>query len=215
MTEIMDTWLPKISTVIVAFFIIWVVLNNWVAGLSIGDFSAQRLQLIVARSVPITAIIMLFAVIRLYYRRMTSGIPSNFRKGVAYFVGFAFTLIIGLTYGASSVPYSYTQMVLTRAVGEACASSWIAITMVSMVCRGWLVRTKEAAVMAFVGLFQLFGVGMIGNMVLPEIGDFGIWLMRFPAVGANNAMWLTTYIALISIVGRIITGKQKLRATAR
>jgi len=215
MSSFLEEWVPKISTAFCVFCIIWIIADTYMVGIGYGGFTATNLQRVQQRAGPITGIVMSINVIRLYVRRLRSTDSSLRTKGIMYFVGAIVTAIIGLGFGRFSEAFAFQQIALSRVVGEACSSGWIAITYVSLIVRGYMVRTKEGILMAFVGMAELFAQGGIGNLFLPQYADLGIWIMRYPGVGANNAMWFTTYIALLSVVGRVIIGKQKLRATAR
>lgn len=212
MSRILSTWAPKVTTGACIIIIFAILADTYiVGGLKYGSISVSAVLAINTRAVPIVALVMVYSLLLLYWRRLTGNDPYMRRKGLSFFVALASILIVGLGFGVLSAPYTIMSRAIVQLAGDA-GSFWIAVTFVSLMCRGYMVKSKEGLIMASVGILELYGQGAIGWLFGAPIGDLGIWLMRFPSIGANNAMWFTTYIALISVVGRIVVGKQKLRA---
>ena len=212
MSRILQTWAPRVTTAACIIVIFAILADTYiVGGLKWESISVSAVLAINTRSTPIVALMMVYSLLLLYWRRLTGADPYMKRKGLAFFGALIVTLAIGLGFGVLSAPYTILSRAVVQLAGDA-GSFWIAVTFCSLMVRGYMVKSWEGLIMASVGILELYGQGAIGWLFGPQIGDFGIWLMRFPSIGANNAMWFTTYIALISVTGRILVGKQKLRA---
>jgi len=204
--------IPTIAKIIGAVTIILVIADYFVVGgLGTTPWNITTLNAINTRSKPLITIIMVGTLVRLYYGRVRSGDSVLRRKGFIFFVGMALTLAIGGYFGYVSAPYSVLTRVLVQAVTET-GSCWIGIVYVAAVVRGYIINSYEGVVMAIPGLIELFALGGIGNLILPQLGDLGIWIVRYPNVGGNIPIAFAANIATISIAARIITGRQKLRA---
>ncbi|MDQ1281370.1 MAG: hypothetical protein QG670_2635 [Thermoproteota archaeon] len=210
LSDLMERALPKATVIVAALIMIGIVVDGYIqGGLGYGPWSMKNLNAMVSNATPVVTVIMLWSWFRLYYRRARSPNVSMKLKGTFFFVGFFVAVGIAIVYGVMSSQYQNLAVVLRR-VNDETGSYWIAVIFTSLVVRGALVKSWEGVIIAVTCLAQVWGVGGVGNYLLPQLGDFGIWLMRWPGVGANNALWFATYIALISVCGRIMIGKQKL-----
>jgi hypothetical protein len=223
LSRILEEYLPKFTTTACSLIIILVVVDTYISGgLNLGmligstnptlrNISVTRLIAVNTRAVAIVTMVMTYALVQLYFRRLRSDDRSMQRKGIFFMVGLALMLAAGLIFGPLAPTYSMLAVMVQQVVLEG-GSYWIGITFTALMVRGYMVRSKEGIIMAAAGLLELYGQGNLGSFFLPQLGDAGIWVMRYPALGVNNAMWLATYIGLITICGRIIIGRQKLRA---
>lgn len=216
----LETWMPKITAVVASILIILVIADAYIVGginlgrLGIGlpaNASVTNLLNVNTRAGVIISIVMTGALMQLYFRRLRGEDRAMQRKGLFFFVGMATILAVGLIWGPLSQQYSVAGTLISQAVNEG-GQYWIGVVYAALIVRGYMVRSKEGMLMAAVGLIELWGVGNIGSIFLPQLGDFGIWIMRYPALGVNNVLWLTQYVGVVIICGRIIIGKQKLRA---
>lgn len=223
MSRLFDEYLPKITTVACSIIIVLVVADTYISGgLNLGlilgskdptlkNISVTRLIAVNTRAVAVVTIVMTYALVRLYFRRMRGEDRNMQRKGFFFMIGMGIMLVAGLIWGPLTPTYSMLAVMVQQVVLEG-GSYWIGITFTALMVRGYMVRSKEGIIMAVAGLVELYGQGNLGSFFLPQLGDLGIWVMRYPALGVNSAMWFATYIGLITICGRIIIGKQKLRA---
>ena len=214
----LETYVPKLATVVASILIILVIWDAYVVGgfnlrfLGLpGTASVSNLMNVNTRSTIVITIVMTYALVQLYWRRLRGQDRAMQRKGLFFFVGMVAMLIVGIAFGPLSQQYSIVGTVISQAVNEG-GQYWIGVVYAALIVRGYMVRSKEGLLMATVGLIELWGVSNLGSIFLPQLGDFGIWIMRYPALGVNNVLWLTQYVGVIVICGRIIIGKQKLRA---
>jgi len=214
----LETYVPKLATVVASILIILVIWDAYVVGgfnlrfLGLpGTASVSNLMNVNTRSTIVITIVMTYALVQLYWRRLRGQDRAMQRKGLFFFIGMAAMLIVGIAFGPLSQQYSIVGTVISQAVNEG-GQYWIGVVYAALIVRGYMVRSKEGLLMATVGLIELWGVSNLGSIFLPQLGDFGIWIMRYPALGVNNVLWLTQYVGVIVICGRIIIGKQKLRA---
>jgi len=210
-----STILPKAAIGVGGVIIILVIMDTYIKGglyvPGLSSANVTNMMAVVTRAGSIVTICMTIMIIQLYYRRLRSPEANLQRKGLLFFVGLAIVAIFYVVYGVLALEFSLMATALLRTIGEV-GMFWNGIAFFSLLVRGYMVRSWEGAVMATAGLIELYGAGGLGSFFLPQLGDLGIWIIRYPSMGANNALWLTTYIAAISITGRVLIGKQKLRA---
>ncbi len=214
----LDTYLPKLTTISASILIILVIADAYIVGginlrfLGLpGNASVTNLLNVNTRSSIVITIVMTYALVALYWRRLRGQDRAMQRKGLFFFIGMIAIIVVGALYGPLSQQYSIIGTVVSQAVNEG-GQYWIGVVYAALIVRGYMVRSKEGLLMATVGLIELWGVSNLGSIFLPQLGDFGIWIMRYPSLGVNNVLWLTQYVGVIVICGRIIIGKQKLRA---
>ena len=214
----LETYVPKLATISASLLIILVIADAYIVGgvnlgfLGLpGNASVTNLLNVNTRSTIVITIVMTYALVQLYWRRLRGQDRAMQRKGLFFFVGMIAIIIVGALYGPLSQQYSIIGTLVSQAVNEG-GQYWIGVVYAALIVRGYMVRSKEGLLMAVVGLLELWGVANLGSIFLPQLGDFGIWIMRYPSLGVNNVLWLTQYVGVIVICGRIIIGKQKLRA---
>lgn len=228
MAKIMEEILGKASIAAGSLVIILVLADAFLGGstnfptqngFNLGIFfgrpwqqaSISNLLTVNTRATAIVSIVMTYSLIQLYFRRLRSDQRSMQRKGGFFFVGMAIMLALGLLYGPLSREYGLVATVIQQTVNEG-GQYWIGIIFTALIIRGYLVRSREGMLMATVGLLELYGVSNLSSFVLPWLGDLGIWIMRYPALGVNNTLWVTQYIGVITVTGLILIGRQRLRA---
>jgi hypothetical protein len=216
----LETYVPKLTAISASILIILVIADAYIVGgvnlgrLGIGlpgNASITNLMNVNTRSTIVITIVMTYSLVQLYWRRLRGQDRAMQRKGLFFFVGMFAIMAVGIIYGPLSQQYSIVGTVISQAVNEG-GQYWIGVVYAALIVRGYMVRSKEGLLMAAVGLIELWGVSNLGSVFLPQLGDFGIWIMRYPSLGVNNVLWLTQYVGVVVICGRIIIGKQKLRA---
>lgn len=214
----LETYVPKLAAISASILILLVIADAYIVGgvnlafLGLpGNASVTSLLNVNTRSTIVITIVMTYALVQLYWRRLRGQDRAMQRKGFFFFIGMGAIMAVGIIYGPISQQYSIVGTLVSQAVNEG-GQYWIGVVYAALIVRGYMVRSKEGLLMATVGLIELWGVANLGSIFLPQLGDFGIWIMRYPSLGVNNVLWLTQYVGVVVICGRIIIGKQKLRA---
>jgi len=204
--------IPQITKIVASITLILVIGDYFIKG-GIGTAPANitTLQAITTRAGYIVPLVMTIALLRLYIRRVGSNDKSIQRKAFLFFFGFGSVLIVGLVYGSLSLEYGYLSRALVQTLVET-ASAWIGVVYVGAIIKGYMIKSWEGIVLSVPGLLELFAQAGLGNLFLPQLGELGIWIMRYPNIGGNIPITFAANIATISIAARILTGRQKLRA---
>lgn len=215
MSDILSRIMPKATLIFTIVVAILVMSDYFIAGglggTAMGGWNITTLQAMQTRSGPVHALIMVFAILQLYFRRLKGKDAALKRKALLFFVGFAFVFAAGLIWSPLSMQYSFMSRLLVQATTES-GTFWIGIVYVVAIVKGYMIRSWEGIVLSIPGILELWGQGGIGNVFLPQLGDAGMWIMRYPSVGGNIAIALARNVATLAIAARVLTGRQKLRA---
>jgi multisubunit Na+/H+ antiporter MnhF subunit len=163
---------------------------------------------VINMATPIATIIMGLHLTRYFYRRLLAPDITVKVNGISFFIALVVSLVLYVVYGMMAKEYQIFAEVVMRAGKEAVAF-WIGVSFCSLMLRGYLVRSWEGLVMSFTGLAALYFLSGISPMLLPQLGDLGFWLMRFPGLGANTAYWFAMYIGLGTEVAKAILGRAR------
>lgn len=204
-----------ILTVVVSCFILILVMVDYFikGGLAFGTYHpVGQLMNIINMSFYLAIIVMSLTMLRFWYRRLMSPVILNKLGGISFYCGFVAVIAVYAVYGALSPQYSFFGEIVLRAGREA-ISFWIGVCFCSLLIRSYLIKSWEGVVMTIAGVTSLWFLCGLGSIFLPQIGDIGFWMMRWPGIGANTAYWFAMYIGLGTMISKILTGRQKLSAS--
>jgi len=215
LAEQLERLMPRITLVVMVVVCFLVMADYFIVGglggTALGQWNITTLQALQTRSGPIVTLVMTISLLQLYFRRLKSKEGALVRKALLFFVGLGITVFAGFTWSPTSMQYTFLARLLVQSTLES-GTFWLGIVYVVAIVKGYLVRSWEGLVLVIPGMLEVWGQGMLGNVLLPQLGDLGIWIMRYPSVGGNISLALSSNIGAIAIAARVLTGHQKLRA---
>ncbi|HHX29315.1 MAG: hypothetical protein ACOX5Q_09690 [Bacillota bacterium] len=145
-------------------------------------------------------------IIRLHTKNIQRD-PKNFYSA-ALLLTFAITIVVGLTMGQTSAPYTFIFDYINVPTGSA-IFSLLAFYIGTAAYRAFRAKNAEAAILLITGCIVMLGRVPIGAKILPFTAPATDWIMSVLNVGGQRGVMIAGAIGFIAVSLRIIVGLER------
>lgn len=145
-------------------------------------------------------------IIRLHTKNIQRD-PKNFYSA-ALLLTFAITIVVGLTMGQTSAPYTFIFDYINVPTGSA-IFSLLAFYIGTAAYRAFRAKNAEAAILLIAGCIVMLGRVPIGAKILPFTAPATDWIMSVLNVGGQRGVMIAGAIGFIAVSLRIIVGLER------